>query len=714
MVTLETLSADAIDALRSLYDIIIPVARIGNPNPANIYLMDRGDLLFTFTKINLWRQTQFRKIVYVDADIVALRATDELFDIDAPFAAAPDIGWPDCFNSGLMVITPNMGDFWALQTLASTGNSFDGADQGLLNQYYEHRGWHRLSFTYNCTPNAEYQWEPAYKHYKSNIKMVHFIGKNKPWFKGRQSRSKQGGIYSDLVNQWWAVYDRHLKYPTFSYTPGKHHAPRTMIVQQQVFGEAVDQYYGVPQEERIAPPAITEVAPAFHARSDPIDHGHVEPQRKFSAPHMEWDATRGAPPAESRPEAAQFPTMQYDFNESRSLFQPPTSYPEPPKDMYYEVPEAKPKTEDMPAPIFPWEKEHDRPKPSRKFAEDMPPEEPKQKRPAGISIPPVITVADDIFTPFTPQANAWDANPQIERYVRAVMESQNRQKSKASPKTPTMDLMSPTGENTVAGRRGSQSLILTDFPTADDRPSLPVTPAPIRRPSFWGEERDESGELPAAEGVPDQAEWNPTQKLEELRRSSLLEVEHLKAAIDAAKQTTDQGRRLSNRDMPAHAAPLPPAHNLTSPTESDARHKGSNGNNGSSKSQDPLSTVPEEDTTPSTESSSRHPGSSDGTADPFSPIGGTSTTDTKYTEPDILSPKSQTAHPSFSVATLEAGMAGHADMFGRPAFSEPDFGPEAVVVDELEKPVMEEKRRSPGSFSAEVLRESETISPTER
>jgi glycogenin glucosyltransferase len=175
--------------------------------------MGRGDLLYTFTKINLWRQTQFRKIVYMDSDIVALRALDELFDIDAPFAAAPDIGWPDAFNSGLMVLTPNLGDYYALQTLASNGDSFDGADQGLLNQYYEHRGWHRLSFTYNCTPNAEYQWEPAYRHYKSNIKAVHFIGKEKPWLKGRQSRGSQGGIYGDLVNRWWAVYDRHHKNP---------------------------------------------------------------------------------------------------------------------------------------------------------------------------------------------------------------------------------------------------------------------------------------------------------------------------------------------------------------------------------------------------------------------------------------------------------------------------------------------------------------------
>lgn len=174
--------------------------------------MSRGDLLHTFTKIALWRQDQFRKIVFLDADVVALRAPDELFDIEAPFAAASDVGWPDCFNTGVMVISPNMGDYWALRTHADAGDSFDGADQGLLNQYYEHKGWHRIDFTYNCTPSAQYQWEPAYMYKKNSISMVHFIGKDKPWNKPRQTRIGSD-VYNELLGRWWAVHDRHLKEP---------------------------------------------------------------------------------------------------------------------------------------------------------------------------------------------------------------------------------------------------------------------------------------------------------------------------------------------------------------------------------------------------------------------------------------------------------------------------------------------------------------------
>lgn len=56
---------------------------------------------------------------------------------------------------------------------------------------------------------------------------------------------------------------------------------------------------------------------------------------------------------------------------------------------------------------------------------------------------------------------------------------------------------------------------MTDFPSEDDRPSLPVTPAPIRRPKFWGggapgiglEDEEDDERLPTAEGVPGQSDW---------------------------------------------------------------------------------------------------------------------------------------------------------------------------------------------------------------
>ena len=170
--------------------------------------MNRGDLSSAFTKIALWRQTQFRRIVYVDADVVALRAPDDLFALESSFAAVTDIGWPDCFNSGVMVLKPNMGDYYALLALAQRGISFDGADQGLLNMHFGN--WERLSFTYNCTPSGNYQYVPAYRHFQSSIRMIHFIGQEKPWTLGRETRGATG-VYEELLGRWWAVYDRHYR-----------------------------------------------------------------------------------------------------------------------------------------------------------------------------------------------------------------------------------------------------------------------------------------------------------------------------------------------------------------------------------------------------------------------------------------------------------------------------------------------------------------------
>ncbi|KAJ4361002.1 glycogenin glucosyltransferase [Didymosphaeria variabile] len=559
LVTLDTLSADTITKLKALYDYVIPVDRIRNPNPANLYLMGRPDLLYAFTKIALWRQTRFRKIVYLDADVVVLRALDELFDIDATFAAAPDVGWPDAFNTGVMVLTPDMGEYWALQTMASTGDSFDGADQGLLNQYFEHRNWHRLRFTYNTTPNAQYQWEPAYRYYKRDISAVHFIGKDKPWKAGRNGPGGYG-VYNELLARWWAVHDRHLKQTSVAPTSGSgkeaEHRSST-VAHQNVHGESVvsgdapTQHSASISQSVVEPEApgtstempLTEPGEA----SENIDQGFTEPtptsqQRQFSAPEMEWDATRFEPPSESKPEAANFPTAQYTFSDSHEFFKAPQVYPEPPKDMWYQVPEDKPKPTEPPKPIFPWERERDRPKPTRVFAEDLPPPEPTPPTPT-ITLSPSSafgppgahpfstvhydeeeTMSEEVVAPghqspervSSPKTadqqwqdfqqsntNAWDSVPGIETYVRAVMESQSQ---RGKPK-----VLSPAAEEVslpiMSRKQRRESLILTDFPSAVERPSLPVTPAPVARPTFWGEERDEQGELPQAEGVPDQQDW---------------------------------------------------------------------------------------------------------------------------------------------------------------------------------------------------------------
>ncbi|QKX56620.1 uncharacterized protein TRUGW13939_03725 [Talaromyces rugulosus] len=629
--TPETLKESTIKELQSVYDEIIPVPLITNSAPANLYLMDRPDLISAFTKIELWRQTQFSKIVYIDADVVALRAPDELLSLGEDFAAAPDIGWPDIFNSGVMVLRPNMQDYYSLCALAESGTSFDGADQGLLNMHFNR--WHRLSFTYNCTPSGNYQYLPAYKHFESTISLIHFIGSQKPW---NQSRHVFTGNtpYYQLLGRWWATYDRHYRPQPLSYRANntlheplstsqasispsssgymhttswtqpslspsisgvsstipsysknetreqiaedlhvlrrspvsegfdesKSFSPPELVHPQPVHSLTLPQSEQSVPEPKIAVPSVVplyvqgeeqssvfvpvqsgryEISEALRAQFPQTEKPqvahisepevsvvqqtvqHVQPtlteppvERPFSPPKTEWDARREPPPLHSKPEAVDLRTQTYTMSDDTQLFQPPSSYPEAPKDMYYEVPARKPEPQKL-AQIFPWETRA--PKPSRIFADEpaqtsAPPDPetdgPSQPEPAS----PETSFQSDLALRLSSwesysRSNAWDEVPEIERYVEAIQR----------PKT----------GNSSGTRRSKPSLRITDFPTVDDRPSLPVTPAPVRR-SFWGPGAGGADEFPVAEGVPDQEDWelsthsgnsqNPLAQLEELQK----------------------------------------------------------------------------------------------------------------------------------------------------------------------------------------------------
>ncbi|THH19054.1 hypothetical protein EW146_g2031 [Bondarzewia mesenterica] len=155
------------------------------------------------------------------------------FSFPHEFAAVPDVGWPDIFNTGLMVLTPGEAKFNDLMDLSKSKGSWDGGDQGLLNEW---RGsdWYRLSFTYNTTPTAAYTYAPAYERFGSQISAIHFIGSNKPWDSipwrapgssdAQQAASGplQAYDYSALVDRWYAVYDKH--YRSTATVPATDHA----------------------------------------------------------------------------------------------------------------------------------------------------------------------------------------------------------------------------------------------------------------------------------------------------------------------------------------------------------------------------------------------------------------------------------------------------------------------------------------------------------
>ncbi|KAH6688508.1 family 8 glycosyl transferase [Plectosphaerella plurivora] len=222
LATPSTLSKSSLATLTSISSLVVPVDPLASTS-SNLCLIGRPDLHATLTKLHLWSQTSFRRILYLDADTLVLRSLDHLFTSvpsHAPFAACPELGFPDCFNSGVMLIRPDAATHEALIAFSSRAESFDGGDQGLLNMFFGDGGreaapgppWHRLEFAYNMEMHRVYRlYIPAAMRYREQHAVLHFIGRDKPWHfeDGKvplgEKPAAYDEFYADMVGRWWTV-----------------------------------------------------------------------------------------------------------------------------------------------------------------------------------------------------------------------------------------------------------------------------------------------------------------------------------------------------------------------------------------------------------------------------------------------------------------------------------------------------------------------------
>ncbi|XP_078259049.1 glycogenin-2 [Rhinoraja longicauda] len=205
-------------ALKSLFDEAIEVDVLDSGDSAHLALLSRPELGITFTKIHCWCLVQYSKCVFMDADMLVCQNIDDLFEREE-LSAAPDPGWPDCFNSGLFVYKPSIETYNQLLQFAVENGSFDGGDQGLLNSFFS--GWptqdirKHLPFIYNLAGIALYSYLPAFKRFGASVKVVHFLGPTKPWhFRYdaatknvvQENMSPADSMFLSFLNVWWDIY----------------------------------------------------------------------------------------------------------------------------------------------------------------------------------------------------------------------------------------------------------------------------------------------------------------------------------------------------------------------------------------------------------------------------------------------------------------------------------------------------------------------------
>lgn len=310
--------------------------------------LKRPELAQTYTKVHLW-SLPYDKVLYLDADTLPRAPLDALLEVDFDadqILAAPDTGFPDVFNSGVFVLKPNQFTFNQLESLATSpgDHSFDGADQGLLNQYFNadpdwvsqlgsghvkdrHRvrtsKWIPIPFLYNTTPNSAYQYLPAYNyfegevpsaghesrsssetrdqletlnatneavlgyyaaadsHYNSQVKIIHYIGPHKPWVTGE-------------VPEWWNVWRSRFGEKS---------------IEEVVYGDSED----------VAEEDIIEDLTDLHLDSgaylcDPANYAHIDTPSSNG-----WDAATEPPPTSSKTEAFGFDPVTNTWDDAEAL-----------------------------------------------------------------------------------------------------------------------------------------------------------------------------------------------------------------------------------------------------------------------------------------------------------------------------------------------------------------------------------------------------------
>ncbi|KAK4700359.1 hypothetical protein P7C70_g5889, partial [Phenoliferia sp. Uapishka_3] len=132
-----------------------------------------------YSKLHLWSETSYKKMVYLDVDTAVQANIDELFDLDVWFAGVRDLG--DVINTGVMVIKPSATIFEDMMENYLEAPSYNRGDQGFLNWYFTNRtqyGIETIKPIYNVP--GKLKGFAIGKGLIANGKVHHFTAETKP------------------------------------------------------------------------------------------------------------------------------------------------------------------------------------------------------------------------------------------------------------------------------------------------------------------------------------------------------------------------------------------------------------------------------------------------------------------------------------------------------------------------------------------------------
>lgn len=240
--------------LIDIFDEVIEVRKISVDTPkmatAGMERVYRSWISDSPTKWNILGLDKFNKVLFMDADMIAIAPLDEIFLLDVPAAMfdshfvnkytvdekyafetslnmnnpygdpqhgdkiAPEkiesvisssdqVFFP---NGGLVLVEPSKFAMNLLmrdvQSLASESTGWGGVDEWVIMMFYHQNGytWTHISMEYNV---AAYH---TYQIFGGRTKVLHFVSQNKPWTEKESVIKREYPIHLDTYNTWRKIY----------------------------------------------------------------------------------------------------------------------------------------------------------------------------------------------------------------------------------------------------------------------------------------------------------------------------------------------------------------------------------------------------------------------------------------------------------------------------------------------------------------------------
>ena len=147
-------------------------------------------------KLRIFDLVEYGKIVFVDCDMMLMDCVDEVFELPDMSAVIGGKSYPGNehfvdLNSGFMVVTPAEGKSKSIAAIipevAAEKKIF--GDQDVFQAYFadwKHKTELHMPGGYNV-------WFTHYQYYLENefVKIVHFVGKKKPWMMNSYDISRE-------------------------------------------------------------------------------------------------------------------------------------------------------------------------------------------------------------------------------------------------------------------------------------------------------------------------------------------------------------------------------------------------------------------------------------------------------------------------------------------------------------------------------------------